>query len=44
MVENLNMDFIERVVIKTAMLDWVPTRMAGVERKMLERKNQNRAG
>ncbi|MBT7956616.1 MAG: cupin [Rhodospirillaceae bacterium] len=38
MVENLNMDFSERVVIETAELDWVPTRMQGVERRMLERE------
>ena len=38
MVENLNMDFTERVVIETVMLDWVSTRMTGVERWMLERE------
>ena len=38
MVENLYKDFTERVVIETVMLDWVPTRMTGVERRMLERE------
>jgi anti-sigma factor ChrR (cupin superfamily) len=38
MVEKLYMDFTERVVIETVMLDWVPTRMTGVERRMLERE------
>ncbi|MBT3558223.1 MAG: cupin [Rhodospirillales bacterium] len=40
MVANLNMDFAERVVIDTNTLDWVPSRLPGVERRMLEREHE----
>lgn len=34
---NINADFGKRVVVDTANVDWVPSPMAGVERKMLDR-------
>ena len=37
MTTNLNMDFGQRVVVDTSRLDWVDTRLAGVQRRMLER-------
>jgi anti-sigma factor ChrR (cupin superfamily) len=38
MVTNFNMDFDERVVLAPEDQRWVATRLAGVERKMLERE------
>ncbi|PIW27783.1 MAG: cupin [Rhodospirillales bacterium CG15_BIG_FIL_POST_REV_8_21_14_020_66_15] len=38
MAENINMDFGRRVVIDTNDVDWVPSRLPGVERRMLERE------
>ncbi|MBT4671773.1 MAG: cupin, partial [Rhodospirillaceae bacterium] len=35
---NLNMDFDKRVVIAPEDMHWVESRLAGVERKMLERE------
>jgi len=37
MTTNLNMDFDKRVVITPEDMHWVPSRLKGVERKMLER-------
>jgi anti-sigma factor ChrR (cupin superfamily) len=36
---DINMDFSRRVVIDTNALDWMSTRLPGVERRMLEREN-----
>lgn len=38
MTSNLNMDLTERVVLDSEKLDWVDTRLAGVQRRMLERE------
>ncbi|MDP6707794.1 MAG: cupin domain-containing protein [Alphaproteobacteria bacterium] len=38
MTTNLNMDFDRRVIVDTAGMDWVPSRLPGVERRMLERE------
>lgn len=34
---RINADFTDRVVLDTTTMDWVPSPMAGVERKMLDR-------
>jgi len=39
MVTNLNMDFKKAVVIEQKDRDWIPTRMQGVDRQMLERED-----
>lgn len=38
MISNLNMNLNERVVLESEKLDWVDTRLAGVQRRMLERE------
>lgn len=40
MVANLNMSFSERVVIDTNTVEWVTSPLPGVERRMLERENE----
>lgn len=39
MTSNINMDFNRRVVIDTNSIDWVDSPLAGVQRRMLERRD-----
>jgi anti-sigma factor ChrR (cupin superfamily) len=38
MITNLNMDFESRVVIDTEQMNWIDSRLPGVQRRMLERE------
>jgi quercetin dioxygenase-like cupin family protein len=39
-VSNLNMDVRQRIIIDSNSLEWIPSPLAGVERRMLEREHE----